>query len=67
LRGHALLLRAVRHEARVVRMEVRDLRRLAVVAAKRSWRQPFLGVAGEGGSSLDKVGPVQDCRMGRAR
>jgi hypothetical protein len=27
-----LLLRAVRHEARVVRMEVRDLRRPAVVA-----------------------------------
>jgi hypothetical protein len=28
-----LLLRAVRHEVLVVRMEVRDLRRLAVVAA----------------------------------
>jgi hypothetical protein len=28
-----LLLRAVRHEALVDRMEVRDLRRLAVVAA----------------------------------
>jgi hypothetical protein len=27
-----LLLRAVRHEALLVRMEVRDLRRLAVVA-----------------------------------
>jgi hypothetical protein len=25
------------------------------------------GVAGEGGSSLDKVASVQDCRMGRAR
>ena len=25
------------------------------------------GVAGEGGSSLDKVAPVQHCRMGRAR
>jgi hypothetical protein len=28
-----LLLRAVRHEALLIRMEVRDLRRLAVVAA----------------------------------
>jgi hypothetical protein len=25
------------------------------------------GVAGEGGSSLDEVAPVQYCRMGRAR
>jgi len=33
LKGHALLLRAVRHEALFVRMEVGDLRRRAVVAA----------------------------------
>jgi hypothetical protein len=32
-----------------------------------SWRQPEPGVAGESGSSLAKVAPVQDCRMGRAR
>jgi len=25
------------------------------------------GIAGVGGSSRDKVGSVQDCRMGRAR
>ena len=49
-----------------VRSEVRDLRRSAVVAVGRSWRQPEPGVAGEGGSSLDKVATVQHCRMGRA-
>jgi len=57
----------VRHEALMFRMEVGDLRRPAVVAVGWSWRQPFPGVAGEGGSSLDKVGTVRYCRKGRAR
>ena len=61
------LLRAVCHEALVDRMEVRDLHRLAVVAAGRSWRQSSLRIGGVGGSSLDKVGSAQDYRMGRAR
>jgi hypothetical protein len=39
----------------------------AVVAAEESWRQPDPVVAGKGGSSLDKVASVQNCRMGRAR
>jgi len=41
-------------------------RRLAVVAAGWSWRQPDPGIAGEGESSRDKVRSVQYCRMGRA-
>jgi hypothetical protein len=57
----------VRHEALVVRMEVGVLRRLAVVAAGCSWRQPDPRDGGEGGSSRDEVGSVQYCRMGRAR
>jgi len=57
----------VRHEALVDRMGVRDLRRLAVVAAGWSWRQSSLRIGGVGGSSLDKVGSAQDYRMGRAR
>jgi hypothetical protein len=57
----------VRHEALLYRMEVKDRHRLAVAAAGRSWRQPEPGIAGEGGSSLDKVASVWDCRMGRAR
>ena len=48
-------------------MEVEDRHRLAVAAAGWSWRQPDPGIAGEGGSSLDKVAPVWDCRMGRVR
>ena len=32
-----------------------------------SWRQSEPGVAGEGGSSLDKAVPAWDCRMGRVR
>ena len=56
----------VRHEALLCRMEVRDLRCSAVVAVERSWRQPIRGSPGVGGSSRDKVGSVQDCRMGRA-
>jgi len=56
----------MRHEAPVFRTEVRDLCPL-VVAAGWSWRQPEPGVAGEGGSSLDKVASAWDCRMGRAR
>ncbi|MEU9547380.1 hypothetical protein, partial [Streptomyces mirabilis] len=58
---------SVRHEALLFRTEVEDHRRLAVVAARRSWRQPKPGIAGEGESSLDKVGSAQHCRMGRAR
>ena len=57
----------VRREALLVRMEVKDRHRPAVVAAGCSWRQPEPGVAGEGGSSLDKVGSAEHCRMGRAR
>src|SRR5450759_4838546 len=40
---------AVRHEAHVYRTEVRDHRRRAVVAVRRSWGQPDPGGAGEGG------------------
>jgi hypothetical protein len=47
-------------------MGVSDLRRLAVVAVGVNWRQPDPGIAGEGGSSRDKVRPVQYCRMGRS-
>jgi len=57
----------VRHEARLFRTEVEDLCLSNVVAAERSWRKPEPGIAGEGGSSLDKVVSVQNCRMGRAR
>jgi hypothetical protein len=32
-----------------------------------SWRQSKPGVAGEDGSSLDKVASARYCRMGRAR
>jgi hypothetical protein len=56
----------VRHEALFVRTEVGDHRRVAVVAAGGSWRQPEPGIAGEGGSSLDEVGSAQHYRMGRA-
>jgi hypothetical protein len=48
-------------------MEVKGRHLFVVVAADRSWRKPDPGVAGEGGSSLDKVASVQHCRMGRAR
>lgn len=57
----------VRHEARLYRTEVEDLCLSNVVAAERSWRKPEPGIAGEGGSSLDKVVWVQNCRMDRAR
>jgi hypothetical protein len=57
----------VRREALLFRMEVKDRHRPAVVAVGCSWRQPEPGVAGEGGSSLDKVGSAEHCRMGRAR
>ncbi|MGW0828515.1 reverse transcriptase N-terminal domain-containing protein [Streptomyces sp. NPDC002845] len=57
----------VRHEARRCRTEVEDLCLSNVVAVERSWRKPEPGIAGEGGSSLDKVVTVQNCRMGRAR
>jgi len=57
----------VRREALFVRMEVKDRHRLAVVAAGWSRRQPEPGIAGEGGSSLDKAASAWDCRMGRAR
>jgi hypothetical protein len=57
----------VRHEAQLCRTEVEDLCLSNVVAAERSWRKPEPGIAGEGGSSLDKVVSVQNCRMGRAR
>jgi hypothetical protein len=59
--------RAVRHEALLIRMEVGDLRRLAVVAAGEAGGSRPWGSPGVGGSSLDKVGPAEDCRMGRAR
>jgi hypothetical protein len=49
------------------RPEVEDLCLSNVLAAERSWRKPEPGIAGEGGSSLDKVVSVQNCRMGRAR
>ena len=36
-------------------------------AAPRPWAYLTPGVAGEGGSSLDKVASARYCRMGRAR
>jgi RNA-directed DNA polymerase len=43
----------------------------AVLRGDRRSNPPVLpddpGIAGVGGSSRDKVGSVQDCRMGRAR
>jgi hypothetical protein len=57
----------VRHEALLVRMEVGDLDRFAVAAARWSWRQPVPGeTLGSGGSSRDKVRAVRDCRTDRA-
>jgi hypothetical protein len=57
----------VRHEALLVRMEVGDLDRFAVAAARWSWRQPVPGeTLGSGGSSRDKVRAVRHCRTGRA-
>jgi len=58
----------VRHEALLFRMEVKDrpfLRRRS--GGVKLEGKPEPGVAGEGGSSLDKVASVQYCRMGRAR
>ena len=40
-------------------------RSVVAVAVKLAAADP--GIAGVGGSSRDKVGSVQDCRMGRAR
>jgi len=57
----------VRHEALMFRMAVQDRHFSAVVAVGESWRKSEPGVAGEDGSSLDKVAAVQYCRMGRAR
>jgi len=57
----------VRHEALLVRMEVGDLDRFAVAAARWSWRQPVPGeTLGLGGSSRDKVRAVRHYRTGRA-
>jgi len=57
----------VRHEALLVRMEVGDLDRFAVAAARWSWRQPVPGeTLGSGGSSRDKVRAVRHYRTGRA-
>ena len=57
----------VRHEALLVRMEVGDLDRFAVAAARWSWRQPIPGeTLGSGGSSRDKVRAVRHYRTGRA-
>jgi hypothetical protein len=58
---------SVRHEARLCRTEVRDLRCSAVVAGGVKLAAADPGIAGVGGSSRDKVGSVQHCRMGRAR
>ena len=55
----------VRHEALLLLFS--DGGTFVVVATRKSWRQPDPGIAGEGGSSLDKVASVQDYRMGRAR
>jgi hypothetical protein len=57
----------VRHEVLLVRMEVRDLHILVVVAAGElaaAWRR---GSPGVGGSSRDNVGAVWDYRTRRAR
>jgi len=57
----------VRHEALLVRMEVGDLDRFAVAAARWSWRQPVPGeTLGSGGSSRDKVRAVRHYWTGRA-
>ncbi len=50
-----------------LRMEVRDRPSPRRRSGGADWRQPDPGVAGEGGSSLDKVASAQYCRMGRAR
>ncbi len=42
-------------------------KRPAETPAPRPWAYLTPGVAGEGGSSLDKAATVQDYRMGRAR
>ena len=56
----------VRHEALSVGRGERP-RRWAVAAARRSWRQPELGTAGEGRSSLDNAGSCVHRRVARAR
>ena len=57
----------VRHEALLWRMEVKDLRVLCRRGGGVKLAAADPGIAGVGGSSRDKVGSVQDCRMGRAR
>src|SRR5258708_34912203 len=54
---------------RLIRVEVRDLRRRPAAAGRCSWGQPDPGGAGEGGSSPDKAGTGrywQMVRVGRA-
>jgi hypothetical protein len=50
----------------VYRLEVEDLRGLVIGVMRSSWRQVDPGIAGEAGSSRDKAGAVQNCRMDRA-
>jgi hypothetical protein len=58
----------VRHEALVLfRLEVRDRPTLCCRSSGVKLEAAYPGVAGDGGSSLDKVASVQDCRMDRAR
>jgi hypothetical protein len=58
----------VRHEALVfVRLEVKDRPTLCCRSSGAKLEAAYPGVAGDGGSSLDKVASIQDCRMGRAR
>ncbi len=42
-------------------------KRPAETPAPRLWAYLTPGVAGKGGSSLDKAVSARDCRMGRAR
>jgi hypothetical protein len=62
-----LLPLRVRHEALLFRMEVRDRPSPRRRSGGAKLEAAESGVAGDGGSSLDKVGPVQHCRMDRAR
>ena len=57
-----------RHEALMLfRLEVRDRPTLCCRSSGVKLEAAYPGVAGDGGSSLDKVASVQDRRMGRAR
>ena len=57
----------LRHEALLFRMEVRDRPSPCRRSGRVKLEAAGAGVAGDGRSSPGKAGPVQYCRMGRAR